>query len=46
MSLFAQEIASGDLLDALTMPLAADVGLITTGLGIGLLSVASAFSLF
>lgn len=46
VSLFAQEIASGDLLDALTMPLAADVGLITTGLGIGLLSVASAFNLF
>lgn len=46
VSLFAQEIASGDLLDAIMMPLAADVGLVTTGLGIGLLSVASAFGLF
>lgn len=46
VSLFAQEIASGDLLDALLMPLAADVGLVTTGLGIGLLSVASAFGVF
>lgn len=44
LSLFAQEIASGDLLDALLMPLAADVGLVTTGVGIAALSMLFAFT--
>ena len=44
VSLFAQEIASGDLLNALLMPIAADVGLATTGIGIGVLSVLSALT--
>ncbi|KAA1430392.1 PE-PPE domain-containing protein, partial [Mycolicibacter arupensis] len=42
ISLFAQELAAGDPLDALLMPLAADTGLVTAGIGIGALSVLSA----
>lgn len=42
VSLFAQELASGDLLNAALMPIAADMGLATAGIGIGVLSVLSA----
>ncbi|WP_230987519.1 PE-PPE domain-containing protein [Mycolicibacter heraklionensis] len=42
VSLFAQELASGDLLNAVMMPIAADMGLATAGIGIGALSVLSA----
>ncbi|UVO10653.1 PE-PPE domain-containing protein [Mycobacterium sp. SVM_VP21] len=42
ISLFAQELASGDLFNAVMMPIAADMGLATAGIGIGALSVLSA----
>ena len=42
VSLFAQELASGDLLNAALMPIAADMGLASAGIGIGVLSVLSA----
>ncbi|MGB3475859.1 MAG: PE-PPE domain-containing protein [Mycobacterium sp.] len=44
LSLFAEELASGDLLDAVLMPLAADIGLVTTGVGIAALSMLFAFT--